>query len=150
MSDVNLSADETSVLSVDRPIVADVVIPRHLSHSFTYAVPLHLQTRLSIGSRVLVPFGPTTLQGIVMSLATRLPTDSPRNHTLRNRVMPDRLREIIARLDETPETDLPADLIALSHLVSEYYAAPLGQCLRLILPITPSLKSSPRYVLTNL
>ncbi|MBD0306172.1 MAG: primosomal protein N' [Nitrospiraceae bacterium] len=151
MSNVNLSsADESSVLSVDLPITADVIVPRHLTRPFTYAVPPRLRPRLSIGSRVLVPFGPTTLQGIVVSLATQLPDDARRTHAVSGRITADRLRDIIAQLDETPETGLPADLITLSHLVSDYYVAPLGQCLRLILPVTPSLKNAPRYVLTDL
>jgi primosomal protein N' (replication factor Y) len=152
--DSSRSPEPTSLLSSDPsdqashsplPEFADVLVPRRLNRSFTYAIPVRLRGRLKVGSRVRVPFGSTTLQGMVIALAAQ-PPHAPR---LRG---PDarRLREILAILDEAPETELSQDLLDLTRQVADYYLAPWGQCLRLILPSPPNRSQSRRYVITDL
>jgi primosomal protein N' (replication factor Y) len=114
--------------------VADVIVPRHLNRAFTYAIPSFLQNRLKIGSRVLVPFGHSTLQGVVIALLAK-PTERSRQSGPKFT-----LRPIAAVLDETTETDLQPDLLELTRLVSERYVSPWGQALRLILPPAPPSK----------
>ena len=109
-------------------LFADVIVPRHLAGPFTYTVPLSLRPTLRIGHRVLVPFGRSILQGAVIALSHVLP------HGL-NRA---RLKEIRSLLPEGAATDVSSNLFQLSRQVAEQYAAPWGQCLRLVLP--PALK----------
>ena len=52
---------------------ADVALPKRRYQVFTYLVPPKLRGRLHIGSRVLVPLGRTTTQGLVFQLAERIP-----------------------------------------------------------------------------
>ena len=49
--------------------------------------------------------------------------------------------------DATDET--PPELMTLSRLVSEYYLAPWGQCIRSMLPARPSVKHPARYHMTE-
>ncbi len=106
---------------------ADVIVPRHLNRSFTYRVPSHLGHHVQVGSLVRIPFGPTTVQGVVISLATSLPD-------LRGEVAATRLREILSMQEGASGPDLDHDLLRLARLVSTHYLAPLGQCTRLMLP----------------
>ena len=123
------------------------MLPRHLYRVFTYLVPAHLQSLIRIGSRVRVPFGHATLQGMVVEL--RPPSHPPLNAKGRSLISPSiRLREIDAIVDDAAH-GTPTELMTLSRLVSEYYLAPWGQCIRLILPAQPSIKHPARYHLTE-
>lgn len=131
----------------EAPAYAEVVVPRHLHRSFTYAVPAGLRGRLLVGSRVLVPFGPGMLGGVVVSLATQAPSGDAVRHARRPAL--ERWREIQALLDEAPEPVVSPELLALTRLVSDRYLAPWGQCLRLILPGSAPRTPAPRYVLVE-
>ena len=74
-SDVSPSQPTSSISAIPYPLpgLADVVLPRHLYRVFTYLVPTELQVRIRHGSRVLVPFGQTVLQGMVVGF--RSPSD---------------------------------------------------------------------------
>ncbi len=122
---------------------ADVLVPRRLDYPFTYRVPAVLQRRLQIGSRVRVPFGPGTVEGVVVAYRDQPPggregTDSAAP----------RLREIGGLAGDGTET-IPQDLLELTRLVSEHYVAPWGQCLRLVLPPSPSARVAHRYAITD-
>jgi len=69
--------------------------------------------------RVRVPFGRSTLTGYIVAVTPHADVGGK----------PARIREVLARVDETPS--IPPDLLALAQWVSERYLAPLGQCLRL-------------------
>lgn len=135
-------ATETPTLNTSRPAFSEVIVPRHLHRSFTYAIPARLQDTLTVGSLVLVPFGPSTLQGVVIALSTQPPGGL--NHPAARR-----LREILSLLDDRTETGLDRSLLELTRQISEHYLAPWGQCLRLILPTPSPRKPSLRYVLTE-
>lgn len=128
-------------------VLVDVVIPRHLYRVFTYLVPAHLQSLVRIGSRVQVPFGHATLQGMVVKFRSHsdhvvnLRGSSAGSHTIR-------LREISAMADDTDHAT-PDELMTLSRLIAEYYLAPWGQCIRLVLPSQPAIKPPARYQLTE-
>lgn len=124
--------------------LAEVIIPRHLRRSFTYLVPIGLQDRLRPGTIVLVPFGYSALQGVVISVSRRPSADSPIAE------MPIRpLREILAIPGEGSGMSLPPDLLELTRLVSERYLSPWGQCLRMILPSVLPRIGANRYVATT-
>lgn len=126
---------------------ADVLVPRHLDRCFTYVIPPHLQARLFIGNRVLIPFAGSRIQGIIISLYSDCPTAA--TFTKRPDGTEPTLRSILDVLDERPDDRLPAELIAVSHLISERYLASWGQCLRHILPVIALPHRRIRYVLTE-
>jgi primosomal protein N' (replication factor Y) len=147
--DVSSPHPTSSISTVSHPIagLADVVLPRHLYRVFTYQVPTELRPRIRLGSRVLIPFGQTFLQGMVVGF--RSPSDfaSLKLNVRGTSSGAFRLREIKDLLDDD-ENETPSELLALTRLVSDYYLAPWGQCIRLILPPSPTLKKRRRYLLT--
>ncbi len=119
---------------------AEVIVPRHISKSFTYFVPPHLTEILGIGYWVLVPFGRVVLEGIVISLSHRPPVGIHR----------DALKAIGSLAIDAEHAKLPPILFELSRKVAEYYVTPWGQCLRLVLPSTAKKHTVPsRYVATE-
>lgn len=128
--------------SLPRPmetLYADVIVPRHIAKTFTYLVPPTFAQTIAIGRRVLVPFGRTMLEGVVISLSNHLVTE----------IKSASLREINSLAQDGQPSTLPPTLLELSRKIAEYYVAPWGQCLRLIFPPTATPNtSSVRYVAT--
>jgi primosomal protein N' (replication factor Y) len=122
---------------------AEILLSKNFSRSFTYRIPSELQKELHIGSWVIVPFG-RTLQ---LALVTKIFNSDP--PILPNRGKPIELKNIIQLA--SPETTPPIDshLLGLAHDLSEYYMAPFGLTLRLILP-PPKVQSGVgrRWMLT--
>ena len=87
--------------------------------TFHYAVPASLLPRLRPGQWVWVPFGPRHVSGIILSLGSQAPPGIV-------------LREIAALIEERPV--LSQAQLELGRWLSEYYLAPLYDCLRLFLP----------------
>ncbi len=116
------------------PLYADVIVPRHIAKAFTYLVPVALTQTLAIGRQVLVPFGRTILEGVVISLSNRLPSG----------IRAAALKEIRSVADGSGNVQLPPVLFELSRRIAEHYVAPWGQCLRLVLPKEPARTSSRR------
>jgi primosomal protein N' (replication factor Y) len=110
-------------MSVPEPRVADIIVPRHLHRIFTYSVPPPLRAQIRIGSLARVPLGASTVTGVVVAL----PPEPP------SRATPFRIRDILDLADNSAAAIAP-DLLELSRRVADYYTAPWGQCLRLILP----------------
>ena len=133
---------------VNRPAFAEVIVPRHLNRSFTYAIPEQLRDHLQVGSRVWIPFGPSMLQGVVVALSARCSHGDSQDLVKSGRLA-GRLREIASVIDETPEAGITPALLTLTRLVSERYLAPWGQCVRLILPTLPADRHSSRYLITE-
>lgn len=138
------ASPEHSPKNSGHPAFADIVLPRRLARSFTYRIPPHLQCSLKVGSQVWVPFGTRTLQGLVVSLKSGLP-----RWLERKREEGKGLREILSLAEETTEEVFPNDLLALAHFVSDYYLAPLGQCLRLISSPARPARCSGSYRITK-
>ncbi len=105
-------------------LYADIVVPRHLADSYTYLVPDSLKPVLRIGHCVLVPFGRSSVQGAVISLSQTLAPGLDRK----------RLKEIKSIVTDQSLSEIPHRLMDLAKRVAEYYVAPLGQCLRLVMP----------------
>jgi primosomal protein N' (replication factor Y) len=87
-----------------------------IRQTFTYRVPDGMT--LAVGQAVYVPFGARTLQGIVTEL-TELPAY-------------EEARDIEALIEERPIVS--EEHIALARWMSEYYLAPLFDCIALMLP----------------
>jgi primosomal protein N' (replication factor Y) len=103
-------------------LIADVAVPVPLGHPFSYEVPAELKNRVSPGKRVLCVFGRRAALGVVLDVAEReIDFD------------PSKLRPISAVIDEEPV--LPAELLVFLRELSAYYLAPIGEVLRMALPL---------------
>jgi primosomal protein N' (replication factor Y) (superfamily II helicase) len=129
----------TSTSPQSDPLYADVIVPRHLAHSFTYSVPSHLRAVLRVGHVVFVPFGRSLVQGAVIALMRTHPPELDRQ----------RLKEIRALVSAGRSTEIHPALFQLAKLVAETYVAPWGQCLRLVLPPRAATADGSRIMLTT-
>lgn len=96
----------------------DVVIPSGPDRAFTYIVPEELFATLSVGCRVLVPFGPKYATGLVVNRPETTPVSS--------------LKPIADILDPIPS--FSPSLLSLCKWIAEYYCAPLNEVVRTALP----------------
>src|SRR5581483_2684713 len=114
-------------------LYCDVSLPVPLDQPFTYLLPETLRHRVKPGCRVLVPFGPRKLTGVVVACHDTKP-DVP-------------AREALRLIDEKPVLD--AELLALGRWISAYYCAPLGDVLRSMLPLAAEIRRGKIYSLTD-
>ncbi|HEX8925834.1 MAG TPA: primosomal protein N', partial [Terriglobales bacterium] len=98
------------------PAYCDVALPVPLEATFTYEIG---DVAPVIGGRVIVPFRTTKLSGIV----TRLHDDKPEF----------KVKRVAQVLDTEPVLD--EKLLALGQWISNYYLAPIGEVLRVMLPL---------------
>ncbi len=124
---------------------ADVAFPQRRYQVFTYRIPARLKDRLQIGNRVLVPLGRASAQGLIFKLSREFP-----NTSVREGLSQQHLREISALVDTPSDSRLDPILIKLASQVEDYYLAPPGAGLRLILPPISSSRIAKRIVLTDL
>ncbi|THF74255.1 primosomal protein N' [Cohnella fermenti] len=108
-------------MSVARVIVD--VPSRDTDRPFDYSIPERLRGWTEVGSRVAVPFGNRTLQGIVVGLP-----DEPEAGPAGGR----RLKELIDVLDALPP--LSAELVELGEWMSRRWVCPLTVALQAMLP----------------
>ena len=123
----------------------DVALPKRRYQVFTYLVPFKLQAQLKIGSRVLVPLGRSTAQGLVFRM-----TDTIAPELANQGISKDRLREIHDVIEAPDESDLDPMLLDLAREVTEYYLAPIAAGLRLVLPPAAPGRVSTQVILTDL
>ena len=112
---------------------ADVSLPVPLDQPFTYLLPETLRHRAKPGCRLLVPFGSRKLTGVIL----RVHDEQPAVAT----------REALRLLDEQPV--LEEHLIALGQWIAAYYCAPLGDVLRIMIPLSGEVRTSKMYSLTD-
>jgi len=115
------------------PVYCDVSIPAPLDQPFTYALPETLRHRARPGCRILVPFGPRKLTGVILTVHDQPPTVAT--------------REALRLIDSEPVLD--TELLALGHWVANYYCAPLGEVLRAMLPLAADVRSGKVWTLTD-
>jgi primosomal protein N' (replication factor Y) len=111
----------------------DVSLPVPLDQAFTYSLPETLQHRVREGSRLLVPFGPRKLTGVIL----RCHDERPQVET----------RDALRLLDAEPVLD--AELLALGRWIAAYYCAPLGEVLRGMLPLASEIRKGKVWSLTD-
>lgn len=99
---------------------ARVVLPIPVEQAFTYEIPQPLIGRITVGSRVEVPFGKRSLSGIVVELAET--ADVPRTKPIQ----------------EIQETFVSGPLLDLAGWIASYYGCSRGEALQSVLP--PSLR----------
>jgi len=112
------------------PIANQVEGFASVGQTFTYTIPEHLRDFLRPGQLVTVPFGARKLQGIVMALSERTAVE--------------RLKEVDTIVDPLPVLTLAQ--LELARWLSDYYFAPLIDCLLLMFP--PGLESEVQTTLT--
>ena len=111
----------------------DVSVPAPLDQPFTYSLPETLRHRVHPGSRIVVPFGPRKLTGVIL----RCHDDRPRMAT----------REALRLIDSEPVLD--AELLSLGRWIASYYCAPLGDVLRGMLPLASEIRRGKVWSLTD-
>jgi primosomal protein N' (replication factor Y) len=114
-------------------LYCDVSIPAPLDQPFTYALPETLRHRARPGCRILVPFGPRKLTGVIL----RVHSDAPSMAT----------REALRLIDSEPVLD--AELLSLGRWIANYYCAPLGEVLRTMLPLAADVRQGKVWSLTD-
>lgn len=109
-------------------LYASVIVPRPLDGTFTYEVPQEMCGRISVGCRVIVPFGPKRyVTGIVESLSPVRPSDVPD------------VKLITDLLDSKPTVIHPQ--IKLWHWLADYYMCPVGDVYKAAVPAGLKLES---------
>jgi len=115
-----------------KDLFAHIAIDAHVDGLYTYVVPDYLANDLSIGSRVLVPFGNRTLTGYVISFTDRAGVDN--------------LKQVLSVLDAEPV--LNKEMIDFAKWISDYYLSPLGEIVSLFVPQNISVHSEVFYYLS--
>ena len=100
------------------PLFAQIAVTLPLSGPFTYKVPHAMVRSLTIGSRVLVPFGKRKITGYVLSFG-------PPPHGVRP-------RNILDALDPCPL--FTPEMVPLFQWIATYYISPLGGVIKTALP----------------
>ncbi|NLD74575.1 MAG: hypothetical protein GX649_17890, partial [Chloroflexi bacterium] len=90
----------------------------HLARAFHYSIPPALLGRLRPGHLVWVPFGPRTLQGVVVDLDERSPVEETRD---------------VERLAD-PAPVLRPEHLELARWISDHYLAPIHRVIEAMLP----------------
>jgi len=111
----------------------DVSLPVPVDQLFTYSLPETLRHRVQPGSRLLVPFGPRKLTGVIL----RCHNDPPGMAT----------RDALRLIDAAPVLD--SELLALGRWIAAYYCAPLGDVLRGMLPLASEMRQGKLWSLTD-
>ena len=97
--------------------IVQVAVPRPLRKPFSYTVPAHMTA--PVGSRVRVPFGASTVVGVIIGSATSTAGM--------------KLKPVIDVIDVDPIVG--RDLIQLAAWCADYYHHPIGDVLATMLPV---------------
>lgn len=108
------------------------ITAKSLDKAFTYLIPEHLN--VTVGCRVVVPFGPRRVEGFVLDVKDA-------------RVESDSLKSILSCLDESPWFD--SAMIATAQAVADYYLCSLSDALRLFIPGKNGITSKSGYVMNE-
>ncbi|NWK84350.1 primosomal protein N' [Staphylococcus sp. GSSP0090] len=106
-------------------MIAKVIVDipsKSVDFTFDYIIPIRLQSMIQIGMRVIVPFGPRTIQGYVMQI-----TDEPDG-----KIDIKKLKEIKEIQDIKPE--LTEELIQLTEWYNNYFVTKRISMLEVMLP----------------
>jgi len=99
---------------------ADLILPLPLQGTFTYAIPVSMQSGVQVGVRVLVPFGRNkTYLGIV----ARLHDEKPQGYEV---------KEITQVMDAEPI--VTPQQLRLWQWIADYYLSPIGDVYKAALP----------------
>lgn len=111
----------------------DVSLPVPLDQPFTYQLPETLRHRVKPGCRIVVPFGPRKLTGVILRCHDEPP--------------PVATRDALRLMDAEPVLD--EHLLSLGRWIAGYYCAPLGEVLRGMLPLASEIRHGKVWSLTD-
>src|SRR5207249_841657 len=101
-------------------MLVEVALPVPVRGAFTYEVPQALRERVLRGARARVPFGSRRLVGVILGITGKAPSGGE-------------VKEVEEILDTEPL--LPGPVLELGFWLADYYQAPLGEALKLALPL---------------
>ncbi|MCI2802410.1 primosomal protein N' [Staphylococcus pettenkoferi] len=122
-------------------MIAKVIVDvqsKSVDYNFDYLVPERLESVIQVGMRVIVPFGPRTIQGYVMAL-----TDHPDENLDLSK-----LKELKEIQDIRPE--LTPELIQLSEWYGKYFVTKRISMLEVMLPAALKAKYTKVFHLKDL
>lgn len=98
---------------------AKVVVGLPVEGPFSYLIPQKFNKTISIGKRVIVPFGRQKIVGYVVGFTSTSPIKK-------------KLKTIEKVLDEKPIID--RDLLKLTRWIADYYFCAWGEAIKTIIP----------------
>lgn len=122
-------------------MIAKVIVDvqsKSVDYNFDYLIPERLESVIQVGMRVIVPFGPRTIQGYVMAL-----TDQPDENLDLSK-----LKELKEIQDIRPE--LTPELIQLSEWYGKYFVTKRISMLEVMLPAALKAKYTKVFHLKDL
>ncbi len=112
---------------------ANIALNVPIDSLFTYNIPLHFESQIQPGVRVVVNFGNKILTGVVIELTDKTPIK--------------KVRDIRDVLDEKPI--LADEMILFCKWVSQYYISSIGEVAFLCIPKNINIKSDIFYQLAE-
>ena len=109
---------------------AQVVFPAAFRNAFTYNIPVTLSEEVSVGKRVVVPFGRRYRTGFVISLGSSTDVEN--------------VKDIKDVLDSYPVFD--EDALKFYEWLAEYYISSLGEALKNIVPYGTDIETKKKIV----
>jgi primosomal protein N' (replication factor Y) len=112
-------------------IIVDITLEK-LNHTFQYLIPEELQSEVTVGIRVIVPFGSgkREINGVVVEIS-----DEPK-------LDPGRIKPIKGILYSQEKSE--REMVALAYFLSEHFGSTMNQALKTVLPIRK--KTPPKEV----
>ena len=118
-------------------MTVDVILPLPIDETYTYDVPADMADDAQVGSRVLVPFGPRRLTGLIVE--TGPPVDElDVDFTV---------KPLIDVLDDAPA--FTGEMLRLTHWIADYYVCSWGEAAKAALPTGTNVKSKRRITRTS-
>ena len=106
------------------PEFVEVALPLPLRQTFTYRLPIGLQTNIKMGARLLVPFGKRQLTGYAVALHLRLSDEIEIEESA--------IKDALELIDEEPL--ITEEILKLTQWTADYYASSWGEVLKASLP----------------
>lgn len=114
---------------------ADVLLPLPITQTYTYSVPEEMQTRIQVGSRVIVPLGTRKLYtGIVLEVHQKMPVGYA-------------IKPVSELIDEHPILIGPQ--LEFWKWIASYYMCAMGEVMKAALPSGLKLESETLVTLSD-
>lgn len=117
------------------PLTVHVVVPLPIDQTYTYLIPQDWHVAAQVGCRVLVPFGPRQLTGMIVARGTATEEET------------EKLKPLLDVLDEQPAfTDR---MLQLTRWIADYYVCSWGEVIKAALPSGIDVESQQRIIRTS-
>ena len=110
---------------------AKIVFPLPFRNSFTYSISKEFEPSITVGVRVVVPFGKRTLTGFVVDVTRKSETEH-------------KIKPIMDVLDSTPIFN--KEELKFYEWISDYYISSLGEALRNSVPYGLEVESKKKII----